>query len=120
MFQHPLNHKAAWARLALGLALAVFGILTQFDVTINQNTVKAANVSSTASFPAVKRAWITEAACRGIKSGTKLEDLEDRFQGDSDEFGIDMPLAEDQRRSCMAWTDYNDKVDRVTMDLMVD
>lgn len=121
MPKHNLNTKANWIKLAITVALTVAGIITQFDVTINQNkTVVASNASSPASYPRIERAYITEGACRGIKKGDKIKDLEDRFKGESDAFGIDMPLAEDHDRTCMAFDDYRNRVDRVTLDLLVE
>lgn len=120
MTRHNLNTKANWIKLAITIALTVVGIVTQFDVTINQNKTVVASASNPGSYPAIKRAYITEAACRGIKKGDKIKALEERFQGKSDAFGIDMPLAEDHNRTCMAWDDYRDKVHRVTLDLLAD
>lgn len=119
MIKHPLSNKLSWAKLAIGVLLAVGGILTQFDITINKTVV--AKASDPKSYPAVKRSYITEAACRGIKNDTKLDDLRDRFKyNDEDSIGLILPLAEDHSRECTVYDDYNGKAEHVMMDLLVD
>lgn len=113
------SSKIAWARIVLGLILATVGILTQFNITINKSTTIAPAQANPASFPAVKRTHITEAACRGIKRGDKVEDLNDRFKSDSDHMiAWRFPLAEDHNRDCVIFDDGDENVDAVSLDLV--
>lgn len=115
--RHPLSKKANWIKLILGIAIAVCGVLTQFDITVNQSVV--ATASDPQSYPAVKRSYITEAACRGIEKGDKLDDLRDRFKYDTDNTSaLHMPLANDHDLDCTVFDDYDGKADHVSLDLV--
>jgi hypothetical protein len=58
-----------WARLIVGLAVCVFGVLTQFNVTINQSVEKpkiVRVVSASNPTPVEKDGKLTEGECYAI------------------------------------------------------
>lgn len=123
MERHPLASKVGWIKLGLGLLIVAVGVITSFQITVNKTTVvqpASAAIANPAAAPAIKRSWITEAQCRGIKKGDKISDLDDRFKSDPDHgLAWSFPLAEDQRRECNVY-DWNDnEVEHVTLDLVV-
>lgn len=115
MPQHPLSSKMAWARLVLALVVIIAGVLTQFDVTVNQTVVRPR--------PLVKRnGTIPRADCLalGKRKGKSAREFIDTYgypKGDDD--GTDdltYPLSEDKKLTCWLWFD-NDKLDAVSVDV---
>lgn len=119
MTQHPLNNKVGWIKLGLGLLVVGVGLITSFQITINKSTIVSPAHANPAVAPAIKRSWITEAQCRGIKKGDKISDLDDRFKSDPDhDLAWSFPLAEDQRRGCNVYDWGGNEVEHVTLDLV--
>ena len=128
---HPLHSKAAWIKLILALVVAVFGILTQFDVTINQE-VGGPEVQLVKTEGALiqtdRDGKLSQAECLGLEkhAGENWQMFVDTFgipaEGGGSERGepLEFPLSgKDHTMRCTLYFDYDDQLESVSMDLWV-
>jgi hypothetical protein len=82
--QHPLAKKMNWVRLILAVSIAIFGVLTQFNVTINKQVggpeFKVAAVEGDL-VKSEKDGKVSKAECMGLvkHKGAERQDILDTF-----------------------------------------